>query len=217
MSIIGKLLGFQDTSEQEQNEKWLKQQKKLEKQREKEQLEAFKKVAAEHDADLDLCLQNAEWVKASNPEPWICDYVCSICQKGLGGVTCDKKEGTLYWVTGSWRTPLGYRGFNHDTATPEQKERFHKILLEKFPDADEPSQERLDLIHELHGEQERLEEARARVWAAQYAAKPKCPNCQSTNIRPITQGKRFTSTAVWGLASDTIGKSMECLNCKFKW
>lgn len=46
---------------------------------------------------------------------------------------------------------------------------------------------------------------------------PYCPNCDSLLVQPIRAKKRFFSVGIFGLASDTIGKTMECLSCKYKW
>lgn len=46
---------------------------------------------------------------------------------------------------------------------------------------------------------------------------PKCPTCGSTNCRPITTTKRMFGLFTAGLASENMGKSYECLNCKYKW
>lgn len=46
---------------------------------------------------------------------------------------------------------------------------------------------------------------------------PKCPTCGSTNIKHISAGKRWLTTGLFGLASSNVGKTYECLNCKYKW
>ena len=46
---------------------------------------------------------------------------------------------------------------------------------------------------------------------------PKCPLCQSTNIKSISTINRVTSVAVVGLASSKIGKQWECKNCGNKF
>lgn len=59
----------------------------------------------------------------------------------------------------------------------------------------------------------------------QYAAEvrkneintPKCPTCGSTKIRPISSSKRAASILGLGILSKNIGKTFECLNCKYKW
>ena len=46
---------------------------------------------------------------------------------------------------------------------------------------------------------------------------PKCPTCQSTHIRKIGTGKRVASIIGFGILSSSIGKTYECLDCKYKW
>lgn len=53
--------------------------------------------------------------------------------------------------------------------------------------------------------------------SSQSANIPKCPTCGSTNIKKISGGKRWLSVGTVGLASSSIGKSMECKNCGYKF
>ena len=46
---------------------------------------------------------------------------------------------------------------------------------------------------------------------------PYCPQCDSLLVQPIRVKKRLFSVRLFGMASDTVGKSMECLSCKYKW
>lgn len=46
---------------------------------------------------------------------------------------------------------------------------------------------------------------------------PHCPTCGSFNVRPISTGKRLISTLAWGLGSSNVGKTYECLDCRYKW
>lgn len=49
------------------------------------------------------------------------------------------------------------------------------------------------------------------------ANKPKCPTCNSTNVKPISGSERAVSVIGLGLFSKKIGKSYKCLNCKHTW
>lgn len=49
------------------------------------------------------------------------------------------------------------------------------------------------------------------------AGVPYCPQCDSLLVQPIRTKKRLFSVGLFGMASDTVGKSMECLSCKYKW
>jgi hypothetical protein len=46
---------------------------------------------------------------------------------------------------------------------------------------------------------------------------PKCPTCQSTNIKKISTVKRATHGAIFGVFSNTARSQFECQNCKYKW
>lgn len=46
---------------------------------------------------------------------------------------------------------------------------------------------------------------------------PKCPTCGSTKIRKISGTKKAASILGFGILSNNIGKTYECLNCKYKW
>lgn len=49
------------------------------------------------------------------------------------------------------------------------------------------------------------------------ASQPCCPHCHSTNIKAISGTKKVASIIGFGILSNNIGKTYECLNCKYKW
>ena len=52
---------------------------------------------------------------------------------------------------------------------------------------------------------------------ATQVSKPKCPHCQSTNIRKIGTGERVVSVVGLGLLSKKINKTWKCNNCGHTW
>ena len=71
---------------------------------------------------------------------------------------------------------------------------------------------------EKYKRQELMEEQiRETRKAAEEAAKPRCPQCNSTNIEKISTVNRATSIAMTGLASNKIGKQYKCKDCKHMW
>ena len=46
---------------------------------------------------------------------------------------------------------------------------------------------------------------------------PKCPTCQSTNIRKIGTLERGASVGMFGLFSKKINKTFKCNNCDYTW
>lgn len=46
---------------------------------------------------------------------------------------------------------------------------------------------------------------------------PKCPTCQSPNIKKISGGAKMLGALGFGLFSKTARSQFECLNCGYKW
>lgn len=46
---------------------------------------------------------------------------------------------------------------------------------------------------------------------------PKCPHCNSINIKPISTGERIGSIVTLGIFIKKINKSFKCLECKYTW
>lgn len=49
------------------------------------------------------------------------------------------------------------------------------------------------------------------------ASKPKCPHCQSTNIKKLSLTNKAISIGGLGILSNKIGKTFQCNNCKYTW
>lgn len=50
-----------------------------------------------------------------------------------------------------------------------------------------------------------------------YANNPKCPTCQSTNVRKIGSIERGASIATFGIFSRKINKTFKCNDCGYTW
>lgn len=46
---------------------------------------------------------------------------------------------------------------------------------------------------------------------------PKCPTCQSTNIKRISGMKKVMHGVAFGLFSNVAHSQFECKNCGYKW
>ncbi len=53
--------------------------------------------------------------------------------------------------------------------------------------------------------------------AQEWLNKPKCPTCNSTNIKKIGGLERVGSVYMLGIFSKKINKSFECKNCGYTW
>ena len=89
-----------------------------------------------------------------------------------------------------------------------------KEFISKLPTFDEYAMyDRLEKKR-IQKEQAMLNAQRRRE---EEARKPHCPNCNSTNIQPISGTKRVGSILAFGILSKNIGKQFECKDCKYKW
>ena len=106
----------------------------------------------------------------------------------------------------------GYNSIDECYFAMEQK--VIKEFISKLPTFDEYAMyDRLEKKR-IQKEQAMLNEQRRRE---EEARKPHCPNCNSTNIQPISGTKRIGSILAFGILSKNIGKQFECRNCKYKW
>lgn len=53
--------------------------------------------------------------------------------------------------------------------------------------------------------------------AQKFSTGPKCPTCNSTDIRKISTGERMMSVGMLGLFSKKINKSFKCNKCGYTW
>lgn len=53
--------------------------------------------------------------------------------------------------------------------------------------------------------------------AAAESNKPKCPTCQSTNIRKISATSKLTNVVLFGLFGNKRNKQFHCNSCGYEW
>lgn len=46
---------------------------------------------------------------------------------------------------------------------------------------------------------------------------PKCPTCQSPNIKKVSTASKAASVALWGIFSQKVKKQWHCNNCGSEW
>lgn len=47
--------------------------------------------------------------------------------------------------------------------------------------------------------------------------KPKCPTCNSTNLKRVSTTSKVASVAMWGLFSQKAKKTWHCNSCGYEW
>lgn len=64
---------------------------------------------------------------------------------------------------------------------------------------------------------ERIYQKENEEYNRRVQSQPHCPNCNSTDIKKIRTANRMFSVSLFGLASNKIGKTYECMRCRYKW
>lgn len=59
--------------------------------------------------------------------------------------------------------------------------------------------------------------AQANAAARESLNKPKCPTCQSTNLKKISVTSKVMNTAIFGLFGAKRYKTFHCNNCGYEW
>lgn len=71
-----------------------------------------------------------------------------------------------------------------------------------------------DKLKQYWEEQAKVEE-QVKIKQAQNI--PKCPTCQSTNIKRVSGTSKAVSVAMFGLLSQKVKKQFHCNNCGYEW
>ena len=82
---------------------------------------------------------------------------------------------------------------------------------------DEPVVSRDQLVNPLTQKAIERQEILSQPDSAFYANIPKCPTCQSTNIRKISTTSKVVNTALWGLFGTKRHKTFHCNSCNYEW
>lgn len=59
--------------------------------------------------------------------------------------------------------------------------------------------------------------AHANAVAREALNKPKCPTCQSTNLKKISTTSKAVNTAMFGIFGTKRNKTFHCNNCGYEW
>ena len=140
----------------------------------------------------ELKLQNVEMPDA--PKKMNAAYGLAIFGGigALGGFAISPTMGLLMLAFAFWMCYEGLKQYDKEL----EKYNLAKSDFEKY---------KQEVVHQ----EEQL--------ALNEALKPRCPQCNSTNIQKISTTDRAVSVAMVGVASGKIGKQYKCKNCKHMW
>lgn len=62
-----------------------------------------------------------------------------------------------------------------------------------------------------------IEEYKERQLNERVLNKPKCPTCQSINIKKVSTTSRVINTAIYGIFGTKRYKTFHCNNCGYEW
>lgn len=72
-------------------------------------------------------------------------------------------------------------------------------------------------IEPLTREQMNFNNERERLTRLAQQNKPKCPTCQSTNLKKISTTSKVMNTAMFGIFGTKRHKTFHCNNCGYEW
>ena len=70
---------------------------------------------------------------------------------------------------------------------------------------------------EIEDHKRRIEEYKKRQLNERVLNKPKCPTCQSTNIKRVSTTSKVINTAIYGIFGTKRYKTFHCNNCGYEW
>lgn len=101
--------------------------------------------------------------------------------------------------------------------TKKQKQQLIEECVKSSPEFDQYLFEHRDqdLFNRRMSDQAKLAHGKAIIEGTNRT--PKCPTCQSTNIRKMSGVERGVSVATFGLFSRKINKTFKCNHCGYTW
>lgn len=126
--------------------------------------------------------------------------------------TCDYCKNTLKYIPQQFL--IGERGIAIDNSL---KDQFINDYIKSSPKFDQYLFEHRDqdMFNKRMADKAKLEHGKAIL--EEQSRVPKCPTCQSTNIRKMGGVERGASIAAFGIFSKKINKTFKCNNCGYTW
>ena len=93
------------------------------------------------------------------------------------------------------------------------KEQFIENIVKSSPNFDQACWNRREAFEEIQNHNNELLENDK----ANQANVPKCPTCQSTNLKKISATAKVVNTAMFGILGTKRHKTFHCNNCGYEW
>lgn len=95
----------------------------------------------------------------------------------------------------------------------ELNDKFIENIVKSSPNFDQECWDRREAFKEIQKHNNELLENDK----VKQANVPKCPTCQSTNLKKITVTSKAMNTAIFGLFGTKRHKTFHCNNCGYEW
>lgn len=93
------------------------------------------------------------------------------------------------------------------------KQQFIENIVKSSPNFDQACWDRREAFKEIQKHNNELLESNK----VKQSNAPKCPTCQSTNLKKISVTSKITNTALFGLFGTKRYKTFHCNNCGYEW
>ena len=99
----------------------------------------------------------------------------------------------------------------------ERKDEFIQEYIKSSPEFDQNLFDHRDEILAKQSAEFNAKMAHGKAVLEEVSRVPKCPTCQSTNIRRISTTSKVVNTALWGIFGTKRHKTFHCNSCNYEW
>ena len=141
-----------------------------------------------------------------------CKKCGRIVEINTQDITCDCCKSTVFPVPEKyWLDGLDFLISN------ESKDILREELVKTSPEFDQYLFDHRDEILAKQSAEFNAKMAHGKAILEEKSRVPKCPTCQSTNIRKMSGVERGVSIYAFGIFSKKINKTFKCQNCGYTW
>lgn len=148
--------------------------------------------------------------------------MCPKCGNAFGGVRRKQDENHCWICGGTELIDTGIEATEENrskvveyvqNSSDVDKRKYQENLKDRLMGNKDP----LKMVRYKSHEQDQKETEEALRKFANRPPIPRCPTCQSADIRRISGSERVGSVVTLGLFSKKINKSFKCNNCGYTW
>ena len=142
-----------------------------------------------------------------------CGRILQQYKGDVRGCKCDCCKSTTYPVPEKYLL----EGFDIAFKDKESEQLLIEELIKTSPEFDQYLFDHRDEILAKQSAEFDAKMAHGKAILEEQSRVPKCPTCQSTNIRKMGGIERGASIYTFGIFSKKINKTFKCQNCGYTW